>query len=203
MINDLSATLGRSVFQLECRSNTTDRQVIKAFAGLCQGDLFLFNHFNALTDRCLHLFVQLSSQIHQMILLQRSSFEYLSQTFSLAQPAMINVLCSIAPSTLQSIARLPADLIVDYRLLHLTRPSPQQIFVAHLIQSGFHHAQQLATHLFHLLVFSVQHTMTENRSARGCRSSSSSSFSNCSARRSFFFQVCFFRPSMSILGRSS
>jgi hypothetical protein len=49
----------------------------------------------------------------------------------------------------------------------LTKPDYYHVFIANLIQSGFHHAVNLATRLVNLLCYTVDQSLTENLSQNG------------------------------------
>ena len=140
---------------------------MNSFVGLCQGNLFLFNDLNELNSRCLHLFLQLSSKLYGTILNKNKSFEYLSRTYSLVDSNEINIFSTISPSTMSNFSSLKSDIIVDYRSVTLSKPDYCHVFIAHLIESGFHHAFQLSKRFLNLLCYTINQSLTENLSQHG------------------------------------
>jgi hypothetical protein len=66
-----------------------------------------------------------------------------------------------------NFSSLKSDMIVDYRIVTLSKPDYYHVFIANLIQSGFHHAFDLATRFVNLLSFTVDQSLTENLSQHG------------------------------------
>ena len=62
---------------------------------------------------------------------------------------------------------LKSDVIVDYRVVTLSQPDYTHVFIAQLIQSGFHHAFDIATRFLNLLSYTVNQSLTENLSRLG------------------------------------
>lgn len=68
---------------------------------------------------------------------------------------------------MENFSILKSDQIVDYRVVTLSKPDYSHVFIAHLIQSGFHHAFQLATRFLNLLLYTVNQSSTDNLSQHG------------------------------------
>lgn len=68
---------------------------------------------------------------------------------------------------MENFSILKSDIIVDYRVVTLSKPDYSHVFIAHLIQSGFHHAFQLATRFLNLLSYTVNQSLTEDLSQHG------------------------------------
>ena len=129
--------------------------------------MFLFNNLNKLNPRALHLFIELSSNLYETILKKSKSFQYLSRTYTLIDNYDINLFSTIYPSTIENFSILKSDITVDYRVVTLTKPDYYHVFIANLIQSGFHHAVDLATRFINLLSYTVNQSLTENLSQNG------------------------------------
>ncbi|CAF1148393.1 unnamed protein product [Adineta ricciae] len=162
LIEHLSSDIGRNLFRIECNSTTDDCQILNSFAGLCQGNLFLFNHLNKLNQRVMQLFIELSTSLYDAILKKTKSFECMSRTFSLVEYKDINYLSTVYPSTIEHFSMLKSDVIVDYRVVTLSQPDYTHVFIAQLIQSGFHYAFDIATRFLNLLSYTVNQSLTEN-----------------------------------------
>ncbi|UJR11505.1 hypothetical protein I4U23_015686 [Adineta vaga] len=167
LVENLSSDIGRNLFRLQCNSTIDDCQILNAFAGLCQGNLFLFNNLNKLNQRVLHLFIELSTNLYETILKKNKSFEYMSRTFSLVDYKEINYLSTIYPSTIEHFSLLKSDIVVDNRIVTLSQPDYSHVFIAQLIQSGFHFAYDIATRFLNLLSYTVNQSLTENLSRLG------------------------------------
>ena len=109
----------------------------------------------------MHLFIQLSAKLYDTILKKNKSFEYLSRTYTLVDYNEINYFSTIYPATIEKFSSLKSDIIVDYRVVTLSKPDYYHVFIAHLIQSGFHHAFDIATHFFNLLYYTIDQSLTE------------------------------------------
>ena len=153
----LSSDLGRDLFVHRCHSKTTKTELLNAFTGLCQGNVFLlFRDINQLNSPSRSLFIQLSSLLYQSILEKKSSFACQSRQIGIADFNEVHSFVSITPSTRDFCSKLPSDFLLDYRLVTLSKPDISQVLLAHLIQSGFSNAQQLAKTFLNLLSFTLQ-----------------------------------------------
>jgi hypothetical protein len=68
---------------------------------------------------------------------------------------------------MEDFGKLKSDIIVDNRVVSLSQPDYRHVFLAHLIQSGFHHALDLATRFLNILYYTVDQSLTENISEHG------------------------------------
>ncbi|CAF3120229.1 unnamed protein product, partial [Rotaria sp. Silwood2] len=91
-------------------------EIINYFIGLCQGNMVLFNNINKLNEKCLHLYVELSSILYQTILKKTKSFEYISITYSLGDYNEINLFSTIYPKTIENLSLLKSDIVINNRL---------------------------------------------------------------------------------------
>jgi hypothetical protein len=91
----------------------------------------------------------------------------MSRTYSLVDYNEINFFSTVYPSTMENFSSLKSDIIVDYRIATLSKPDCYHVFLAHLIQSGFHYASDLATRFMNLLYFTIDQSLTENLSQNG------------------------------------
>jgi hypothetical protein len=115
----------------------------------------------------MHLFLKFSSLLYKTIYQKSQSFEYLSRKFSLVDSKQINSFSTIYPSNIEHFSLLKSDLIVDYRVVTLSKPDYNHLFLAHLIQEGFRHGLHYSTRFINLLFYTVEQSFSENISEHG------------------------------------
>ena len=163
----LSSNIGRNLYSLECNSTINERQIINSFTGICEGNVFLFNHINELNNRSLYLFLQLSSELYQNILKKSSKFEYFDMKYSINNPNEIHLFSTISKVNLKEFSKLKSDLFVHYRILKLTKPDSNHLFRSHLIESGYHHANELSNRFINYLTYTINQSITDYFSTDG------------------------------------
>ena len=163
----VSSNIGRNMYSIECNSTIDECEIVNSFVGVCQGNVFLFNHFNQLNRRCLHLFLELSSQLYQTIVKKSKSFEYLSRTYSLIDLNEIHLFSTISKANFEEFRRLKSDLLVNYRIVQMTKPAIDHLLTSHLIESGYHHALKLGIRFVNYLLYTMNCSSTDNFSSHG------------------------------------
>ena len=182
----LSCELGRNVFVQSCDGKTKKRELLNAFTGLCGGNvLLLFRAINHFSPPCQSLFEELSSLLSLSIVEKRSSLDFHSRQVPLPVPTELNYFVSISPSTREFASKLSSALLLDYRLVSLSKPQWSEVFLCHLIQSGFTRARELVQRLGNLLSFTAELSPTEQISSQG---SSLSLSLECVEHCSFFLR---------------
>lgn len=155
------------MFRLECNSTIDECQIRNAFLGISQGNWLLFENFNQLNSKSLKYFIEISSKIYETILNKNSTFEYFNEKYQLTDLKEIQYFTNISHQTTIDYSHLSSDIQLDQRIVCLTKPDYNHVFISNLIYQGFQHAQQLANRFVNYILYTIQYSLTENISSHG------------------------------------